>query len=401
MISLTSLLHQENLKDIILRWMSNNLLEEDCEAVKRIVNFNVHILNLYLDHFCNDLFNFLSGGKTWTFEVTSKGQLKDFILDVAPYNNDRLDYIRTRYGKYPEDFYRSLPFRGKIYCFGSKEHPVYLGHSRIKRFRRVAEKASRRMVNMIFDQIKKNADALATERASQLGIPKEQLITPVEVQREEFAHAERRFLKQLKKGMFNPDEEMLDSARIHDVAGVKAIIGDDRIPVLEKFFHDMPGYSVAEKEKHFGNYDDVNYIIGIKLDKKELINKAPNSRVVDILSARGMDRDTVVDDYKTFVETAEDHVYLELITSNYPEMIESEFGRSMHEERILAQREEAGYRSSIARNVRYITEYLFLFAISEKKSIHQLPVKLWEKTMPDTYDHAIRQLWDIPTMPVL
>jgi len=401
MISLTSLLHQENLKDIMLRWMSNNLLEEDCEAVKRIVNFNVHILNLYLDHFCNDLFNFLSGGKTWTFEATSKGQLKDFILDVAPYNNDRLDYIRTRYGKYPEDFYRSLPFSGKIYCSGSKEHPVYLGHYRIKRFRRVAEKASRRMVDMIFDQIKKNADALATERASQLGIPKEQLITPVEMQREEFAHAERRFLKQLKKGMFNPDEEMLGSARIHDVAGVKAIIKDDRIPVLEKFFHDMPGCSVAEKEKHFGNYDDVNYIIGIKLDKKELINKAPNSRVVDVLSARGMDRDTVVDDYKTFVETAEDHVYLELITSNYPEMIESEFGRSMHEERILAQREQAGYGSSIARNVRYITEYLFLFAVSEKKSIHQLPVRLWEKTMPDTYDHAIRQLWDIPTMPVL
>lgn len=401
MILLTSLLHRENLKDTILRWMSNNFMDEDCEAVKRIVNFNVHILNIYLDHFCNDLFNFLSGGETWTFEVTSKGELKDFILDVAPYKNLRLDYIRTRYRKYPEDFYRSLPFRGKIYCSGTQEHPVYLGHSRIKRFRRVAEKTSRRMVKMIFDQIKKNADALAAERAFQLGIPMEKLITPVEKQREEFAHAERRFLKHLKKGMFNPDEEMLDSERIHDVAGVKAIIEDDRIPVLEKFFHDMPSYSIAEKEKHFGNYDDVNYIIGVTLDKKELINKAPDSRVINVLSARGMDRETIIEDYTTFVETAEDHVYLELIISNYPEMIESEFGRSMHEERILAQREQTEYRSSIARNVRYITEYLFLFAISGKRSIHELPVRLWEKTMPDTYDHAIRELWDIPTMPVL
>jgi hypothetical protein len=381
--------------------MSNNLLEEDCEAVKRIVNFNVHILNLYLDHFSNDLFHFLSGGETWTFEVTSKGELKDFVLEVAPYKNGRLDYIRTRYQKYPEDFYGSVPFWGKIYCSGGKEHPVYLGHSRIKRFRRVAEKTSRRMVSMVFDQIKKNADALAAERASQLGIPKEQLVTPVEVQREEFAHAERRFLKQLRKGMFHPDEEMVNSATIHDVAGVKTIIEDNRIPMLERFFRDTPGYRIAEEEKHSGNYDDVNYIIGVKLDKKELIDKAPNSRVIDVLSARGMDIDTIVQDYKTFVETAEDHVYLELIASNYPEMIESEFGRSMHEERILAQREQAEYRSSIARNVRYITEYLFLFAISGKKSIHQLPVRLWEKTMPDTYDHAIRALWDIPTMPVL
>ncbi|MBW2331036.1 MAG: hypothetical protein JRF30_08940, partial [Deltaproteobacteria bacterium] len=125
------------------------------------------------------------GVESWTFEVTSKGELKDFVLDVAPYNNERLDYIRTRYRKYPEDFYGSVPFRGKVYCSGSKEHPAYLGHSRIKRFRRVAEKTSRRMVNMIFDKIKKNADALAAERASQLGIPKELLITPIEVQREE------------------------------------------------------------------------------------------------------------------------------------------------------------------------------------------------------------------------
>lgn len=385
----------------MLRWMSNDLQEEDCATVKRIVNFNVHILNLYLDRFCKDLFSFLSGGETWTFEVTSKGELKDFVLEVAPYNDERLDYIRTRYRKYPEDFYRSVPFRGNIYCSGSKEHPTYLGHSRIKRFRRVAEKASRRMVNIVFDQIKKNADALATERASRLGIPKELLITPAEKQREEFAHAERRFLKHLKKGMFYPDRDMLNAARIHDVAGAKVIIEDDRIPILEKFFLDMPDYSIAEKEEHSGNYDDVNYIIGVRLDKRDLINKAPDSRVVDVLSARGMERETLIEDYGTFVKTAEDDVYLELIASNYPEVIESEFGRSMHEERILAQRGQVEYKSSIARNVRYITEYLFLFAISREKSIHQLPVRLWEKTMPDTYDHAIRQLWDIPTMPVL
>ncbi len=401
MILMTSLLHRENLKDIILRWMSSNLQENDCEAVKKIVNFNVHIVNLYLGNFCDDLFSSLSGSNTWTFEVASKGQLKDFILEVAPYGDERLDYLRNRYRKYPEDFYGSLPFRGVLYCSGSKEHPAYLGHSRIKRFRRVAEKASRRMVNIIFDQIKKNADALAAERAFQLGIPKEELITPAEKQSEEFAHAERRFLKHLRKGMFHPDEDMVNSATIHDVAGVKVIIEDDKIPILEKFFHDTPDYHIAEKEDHFGNYDAVNYIIRVKLDKKRLIQNAPDNRVVDILSTRGMDRTTIVEDYRTFVETAEDYVYLELIASNYPDMIESEFGLSMHEERILAQRETAGYRSSIARNVRYITEYLFLFAICGKKSIHQLPIRLWEKTMPDTYDHAIRGLWDIPTMPVL
>ena len=401
MIALTSLLHREDLKDILFRWMRNDLSEEDCVAVKRIINFDVYVINIYLNHFCRGLFDFLAGGDVWNFEVTSKGELKDFVIGVAPYNNDRLDYIRARYKKFPEDFFRSVPFWGRVYCSGGEGHATYLGHSRIKRFRRVAEKASRRMADIIFNQIKKNADALAAERASRMGIPKEQLITPSGEQAEEFQHAERRFLKQIRAGEFSPDEDTINAAKIQDVAGVKVIVEDDRIALLESYFQNEPNCRIAEKQGLSGNYHATNYIIDLALDKNELARKAPDARVIEVLAARGMDRDTILDDYERFVETAENNVFLELIVSNYAEMIESEFGRCMHEERILAQREQSGYRSSIARNVRYITEYLFLFAISGKKRIDRLPVKLWEKTMPDTYDHAIRALWDIPTMPVL
>lgn len=401
MIMLTSLLHRQDLKDIIFRWMSNQLLEEDCGRIKKIVNFNVYITHLYLDSFCNDLFRLLSGGNIWSFYTNTKGDLKDFVLQVAPYSDERIVYLKSRYEKYPEDFYRSTPFRGKIYCSASREHPSYLGHSRIKRFRRVAEKASRRMIDMILGEIRKRADQLASERASRLGIPQHQLFTPLEEQKEEFAHAERRFLKHLRTGTFQPDEEMVKAAAIHDVAGVKTIIDNGRKDLLEAFFNDSPGCTIVEKEVHSGNYDAVNYIIRLTLDKKSLINRPPDARVIDVLAARGLNRARTADDYRNFVDTAEDTVFLEVIASDYREMIESEFGRSMHEERILSQRNQVEYRSSVARNVRYITEYLFLFAVSGKERIHKLPVKLWEKTMPDTYDHAIRELWDIPTMPVL
>jgi hypothetical protein len=401
MILLTSLLRREDLKDIILRWMCNQLLQEDCENIKKIVNFNVHVLNLYLGSFCNDLFSYLSGAEIWSFQVTTKGQLKDFIIDAATYKDERLEHIRTRYKRYPEDFYRSTPFHGEIYGAGAKEHPTYLGHSRIKRFRRVAEKASRRMIGIIFDEIKKRADALAFERASRLGVPKHELVTPLEEQKEEFIHAERRLIKQLRQGIFYPNEAIVQTGKIQDVAGVKVVIDDDRTHDFERFFDDKQNCSISEKEEHTGAYGATNYIIDLRLDKKMLLERLPDTRVTDVLSTRGMNRDTIIEDYKTFIETAEDNVFFEVITCNYPEMIESEFGRSMHEERILAQREQVEYRSSIARNVRYITEYLFLFAVSGKKCIQELPIKLWEKTIPDTYDHAIRELWDIPTTPVL
>jgi len=257
------------------------------------------------------------------------------------------------------------------------------------------------MISIIFDEIKKRADALAFERAYRLGIPKDKLVTPVEEQKEEFAHAERRFIKQLRKGIFFPNEAIVQTGKIQDVAGAKVVIDDDRTHDFEKFFDERPNYSILEKEEHTGIYDASNYIIDLRLDKKTLLERAPDTRGTDVRSNRGMNRNTIIEEYKTFIETAEDNVLFEVITSNYPEMIESEFGRSMHEERILAQREQIEYRSSIARNVRYITEYLFLFAVSGKKCILELPIRLWEKTMPDTYDHAIRELWDIPTSPIL
>lgn len=401
MILLTSMLHRSDLKDIIFRWMSNQILQEDCDRIKKIINFNVYILNLYLDAICSDLFSSLSGEVPWNFEVDSKGQIKEFILRVAPFRNQRIAYLEERFQKYPEDFFCSSPFHGRIYCTGSRERPAYWGHSRIKRFRRIAEKASRRMINIIFNQIKKRADDLALERASRLGIPKDQLFTPLEQQVEEFAHAERRFIKELKKGLFHPSEEIVRSASIHDCAGIKAILPEERVGALENFFTTRGPYRIAEKEKHAGLYNAVNYIIEYRLDKKSLADRVPDSRALYVLSSRGMNKETLLQDYRHFIETAEETIFIEVITSTYADMIESELGRCMHEERILAQREQLEYKSSIARNVRYITEYLFLFAISGKSCIQELPIKLWEKTMPDTYDHAIRELWDIPTMPII
>lgn len=239
-----------------------------------------------------------------------------------------------------------------------------------------------------------------SERASRLGIPKDKLVTPAEEKREEFVHAEGRFIKQLRKGIFYPNEAIVQTGKIQDVAGARVVIDDDRTHEFERFFDDKPNYSISEKEKHTGIYDAANYIIDLRLDKKTLLERLPSPRVIEVLSARGMNRDTIIEDYKTFIETAEDNVFFEVITCNYPEMIESEFGRSMHEERVLAQRGQVEYRSSIARNVRYITEYLFLFAVSGKEYIQELPIKLWEKAMPDTPNHAVRGLWDIPTTPI-
>jgi len=401
MILLTGFLHREDFKDVLFRVMSNKTQPDDCQHIKEIINFNVYLVQLYLDDICQELFSHLSGGQTWSTEVTTKGQLKDFILDVAPYRDERYEELAAKYRKFPEDFFRSSPFYAKMYCTGTRERPVYLGHSRMKRFRRIAEKGARQIISVIFNQVKKRADELAAERAAKLGIPKDRLITSPEEQVLEFAHAERRFLKEIRKGLYYPDRETVLSSCIHDVAGIKAIVEDRDMGRFEAYFMESPRFTVVEKETHKGAYNATNFIVEYRLDKKRLLEKPPDSRIEFVLAARGMVKERIIEDYRSFIEDAEETVLIEVIASTYREMLESELGRCMHEERILGQREKIQYRSIVARNVRYMMEFLFLFAQSGKESFQEMPIKLWERTLPDSYDHAVRMLWDIPTIPIL
>ena len=52
---------------------------------------------------------------------------------------------------------------------------------------------------------------------------------------------------------------------------------------------------------------------------------------------------------------------MEIIFSDYQEMLESEIGRCIHEDRIIEQRLYQPYRGPLARNIQHLLEYLFLF----------------------------------------
>ena len=86
-------------------------------------------------------------------------------------------------------------------------------------------------------------------------------------------------------------------------------------------------------------------------------------------------------------------ICLELILSTSPDLIESELGLSIHEERITAQRNRKVYRGYIPMNVEFLIEYLFAVALSPKSRIDRLPVKLWGRYLPDTISYHIRQLY--------
>lgn len=395
MLYLESFIHRVRFAEIVSRWMVNQPQPDDVRRLKAIVNFNSYIARMWVDEMAKDLLYGLYGKEPLCFPAKTKGRLKDFVARHPLYTNPRIESMIARYNRFPEDFYRESPFDGMVYYTREAGAPVFLGTTRIKRFRRIAEKGSRRIVDFMFERIRGHADDLASERAARLGIAKDQLITPPEQMVEEFRHAERRLIKSIKLGTIQSELPILS---IPDVVGVKLIVEPDQYPRLLDLLTSNPATTLLEQEHHTGNYNATNLRVAYILPKDRLLGHPPSGQSLSVLGHRGFDATRVGEQYREFIESSEDHVLLEIIVANFYEFLESEIGRSMHEDRVLAQRSSQTYRSPLATSIRYLMDYMLTLCLApDDADVTDVPIKLWVKYMPDTIDRLIRDIYKVPT----
>lgn len=381
--------------EIVSRWMVNQVNPSDVRNLKTIVNFNSYIARIWVDQLARDLLTSLYGKEPYHFSVKTKGELKDFVIQNLTQTSPRIKKMVAKYKRFPEDFYRETPFDGRVYYNEEQGNPTFVATTRIKRFRRIAEKGSRRIIDFMFDRVRFNADLLAEERAQQLGITKSQLITPPAKMDEEFRHAERRLIKSIKQGTIQSELPILS---IPDVVGIKLLAEGDQYRRLLEILESNPTCKLLEEERHTGNYNATNLRLAHVIPKALLASLPPTGKYLRVLASRGFDPKTVEQQYLEFLDEAEDHILLEIIVSSYPEFLESEVGRSMHEERVLQQRANNEYKSHMARNVRYLMDYLLGLCLApDHEGLMDVPIKLWVKYMPDTVDWLIRDLYSVPS----
>lgn len=72
-------------------------------------------------------------------------------------------------------------------------------------------------------------------------------------------------------------------------------------------------------------------------------------------------------------------------------------GRSIHEDRIIEQRLRQQYRGPLAHNIQCLMEYLFVFPTSPQRELGELPIKLWNRYLPDDFDEILKRLFGIPS----
>jgi hypothetical protein len=394
MIRINSYLHRTDLSDLIRRWMYHEVYPSDADLITRLINFNHVYVSRYLRQFSDKIFQELYPSGLKRQHALRKGELKDALVAHPPYRNQRIDELILNYRANPEHFYRETPFHGALFFTSCSGVDECVGASRIKRVRRLAEKAARRITDRIFDAIKKHADTLADDRARRLGIPRQQLVTLPEEMLDEFLEAESRLLEDLQHHRPIQDGEDI---MINDVAGIKLILEESRQKHLMTLLQQMPDCTVIEEEHHSGIYNATNLIVRYCPDREQILAQPIRGRILTVMQARGIPPDQLQRTFAEFVRSGEEGIVLEIIISNYQETLESEIGRCIYEDRIIKQRLNKQYRGHLSKNIEYLMEYLFAFPASSQRELLELPIRVWNRYLPDYFDEVLKELFQIPS----
>ncbi|UCG14705.1 MAG: hypothetical protein JSU72_09770 [Deltaproteobacteria bacterium] len=387
---LTSFIHRDDLFDVAERWLCGRLEPDDGLRITKILICDGFVLGQALEMVANLLLELIYGDRFRQQRIQFKGRLRDAISSSAQDGDARTKELVNLYQTNPEFFYREAPIHGAI-CLD--QYKRLLGLYRIKRPRRIAEKANRYVANWIFTQVLDRAKEMAQERAKQSDIPLEELVTPRKQMDIEFVAAERDIAQKFKDNTIKLDRAALT---IHDVGGIKLIANGERLYRLEERLAEHPKIRIFDRESFSGNYQAVSLIIEVSWDGDQVCRSYMERRTWEQHLRRGIPEAELKKGMAPLLDGAKPTLNLELILSTFPDFVESELGNSLHEERILAQRDNKIYKGYIPMNVEFLIEYLFAVGVSPQVHIDRLPIKLWGRYLPDTVIDHIRSLYRMP-----
>jgi hypothetical protein len=333
--------------------------------------------------FIDGLMGFLYTEPICRIKIEEKKELKDFIGSSFSRVSDRSRKLISGYRNRSEFYYTGSPIAGYIYHAKSSQ---IAGISRFKRVKRIAEKASRYASMHLLKEVQAATSDFAKRPAN---LSNENDTIPADL----LIQAESRVIHRIKEtGITLPPQAMA----IKDILGLKIIDTGKGEKFLETAIAEYSGAEILEKERHTGHYNAVHYVINLTADFDFIIRRfKENCNAVDY-SKRGLPKRGILSDFKKFIGTGEDRIQVDLIFTTFEELVESEIGRSMHENRIFQQRQHQNYSGNLPINVEYIIEYLLAVGLSPVTHIDEIPIKIWGRYLPDTLSYRIRKLYGMP-----
>ncbi|HLA26555.1 MAG TPA: hypothetical protein VJZ49_01530 [Syntrophales bacterium] len=383
-------MHRNALFNIAERWFCNCPETGDCRSLTEILICDGFVINETLSTLSRRLLDITHQRPFHQKCIRSKGELRDIISNDVQDAQPRVAALVNRYRENPDYYYREAPINGVV-CLDEKNH--LLGSFRIKRPKRIAEKANRRIADWIFEKVIGRANEMARERAQLSGVPLDGFVTPSEEMLEEFIRAEEFIAGSFRDGSIRFDRTALT---IHDVGAIKIVADNDKLRQLKKALMQNPDIRVLEQEDFNGKYQATNMILEVPWDAEYVCQRYRDDRAWERYVGRGIPEEELKKGLELFMVDAESKINIEVILSTFPDMVESELGKSIHEERIVAQRYDNNYRGYIPMNVEFLVESLFAVGFSPRIDIDQVPIKLWGRYLPETLSSYVRHLYNLP-----
>jgi len=384
---LTCLVHRRRLHDIAMRWMCDDPQPDDGRAVTEILLFEGLVSIFEARTFMDGLYGEVFGQPLGRTAVGYKHEVREMALEALRDPTPRQHELMQAYHANPEAFFRRMPIAGELI---HGPDGALIGSHRIKRPRRVAEKACRRMADFLGGVIRRRATELARDRAESLGVPLEKMVTPSEEQVREFTRAEESL-----GGLFKASSITVPAAALHidDVIGYKVIGDSGELLRTEDYIVRHPSATVVDREEHTGEYNAVNILVDLQLPPAQQIISRCSAVDWRFGERRGLTAEQLAADFPDYIRTGAPHIRIELILTTFDEFLESELGRCIHEYRVLEQRFDRDYTGPMAKNAEFIIEYLLAVAFGPSVDFDAIPVKMWGHYLPETLAHAIRKLY--------
>jgi hypothetical protein len=369
--------HRDELFRLTMRWMNDDFYSEDGKTVSRIFLLENAIASVVTGRLIDFLDRVFSGPLQME-RVRQKQVLRERIIHYLPNKTSRNNFLAENFRQNPEFFFPGLPLDAIILTTPASR---LVATGRIKQQSRIAEKVSFRMVDALFQEIQAEARSIAAQRAATAGIPLADLRSSPETMQEDFIQAEARVA-----GHFKDNNVQIEPSKmcLNDLIGFKIICRQEFMDRIPELLNREPGIRIMETERHSGIYKAVNLLVEIDLPAPEKLAAHLEGFDWSIAVHRGLNPDELRKQIPDYVIQGAGRVQMEIILTTYDELMESEFGRSIHELRILRLRQRQTYSGLVAQNVSYLVEYLLALAFSPTVEIPELPVKIYGRYLPET-----------------
>jgi len=389
---LSGLTHRDHLFDVAMRWLADRPEADDGRVLTEIFAFERAITAPVVRRFVADLCRVCRREELYLERTISKDQLREAIVAAAAHPTSRVAELIDWYRQLPEEFYPRTPVRMSIVTQRNGRLAAVI---RRKRIRRIADKVSRRVAAQLTAEIDSVARKLASSRPRERDSAVAANESPPGMPAGVRGAAERLVADRIRSGrvIFDPDKQ-----RVDDVIGIKIIANETEISAIEAALDDLEGTWAFNREVHEGPYVGIHYLVDLELPRDDVILE--NMRGIDwsFAAGRGLAVDSLDACFHSYVESCSRTFRVELILTTFEDLVESEFGTCIHEQRILDQRDLASDFGRIAQNAAWIIEYMLSLAISPTITTGDLPIKIWGRYVRDTVAQAIARLdGDEPT----